>query len=111
MDIGWEGDILDVFTFHDGKPVLLISGGYRSWIDLCEDGVIRMIGSGGAEAHGYYYYKIYDGKLEIIDTGSEEWGSYSVNGFSVSNKEFQQLIESHAPLTDPDFELITMIEK
>ena len=110
LDNEWEGEILDIFTFHEGKPVWLIAGQYRGWIDLCEDGVIRMVGNGGVASNGYNYYKIQDGELRIIETGTEDWGNYSVNGFSCSNVEFQQLIERYVPLTDPEFELITVYE-
>ena len=111
LDFGWEGTIIDIFTFYDGQPVLLISGEYRGWITLCKDGVIRYVGTGGAEHQSFDYYKIQDGKLELIDTGLEAWENYSVNGHSVTNQEFYEFMEQYPPLTDLDFELVTTIER
>lgn len=108
-DSEWVTEILDIFTFYNGEPIWLIAGEYRGTIDLCEDGIIRFVGSGGAEAHIYDFYKILNGKLDLCDRAEENWGVYMVNGEECSVDKFNHTIDKYPLRAAPDYDLIEVI--
>ena len=89
----WGIHILDIFTIRDGEPVWLVSREYRGQVDLYENGVIGMYGSGGADAHIYEFYRIQDGKLVLLDTAESDCGKYAVNGSECSKEEYDELVQ------------------
>ena len=106
----WDGPIADIFTFHNGQPVLLISGAERSVVSICENGFILMLGSGGAEAHGYDFLEILDGKLIICDRAEEAWGTYTVNGTDCTEEEFYRTIAQYPIVENIDFEILEIVD-
>ena len=86
-----QPNIVDILSLHDGQPGLLISGAYRNFIELCNGGVIKRTGSGGADAHIYEFYKINNGSLELLHTAEENWGEYSVDGTASTTNIFTYL--------------------
>lgn len=106
-----SGSILDIFTFYDGKPVWLIAGEYRGRIQLCENGIIHMCGSGGAEAIGNWYYEIRNGELVLVDSVEMYWGSFFANGVESSEEVYLSTIAQYLPIAEPEYEWIATIEK
>ena len=111
----WGIHILDIFTIRDGQPVWLFGREYRGQVNLYENGVIGMYGSGGADAHGYAFYRIQDGELVIFETAESDWGEYKVNGMECSKEMYGELEEQYeAQLIKPenwDFDIIQTIER
>ena len=106
-----SGAILDIFTFYDGQPVWLIAGEYRGRIELCENGIIHMNGSGGAEAIGHWYYEIRNGELVLIDSVQMDWGLFYSNGKETSEEVYWTTLAQYLPIAEPEYEWITAIEK
>lgn len=106
----WDGPIADIFTFHNGQPVLLISGEERGRVSICENGYILMLGSGGAEAHGYDFQEILDGKLILHDRAEENWGTYTVNGTDCTEDEFYRTIQQYTIMENIDFEILEIVD-
>ena len=105
----WGTTIIDIFTYREEEPVWLIAGAERSYVDLYENGVIGLCGSGGAEAHIYYFYCLQDGALVLIDTAESDWGTYKVNGSACSEEVFQEKLNEYTKLTSWDFEIVKTI--
>ena len=91
----WGIHILDIFTIRDGHPVWLFSREYRGQVDLYENGVIGMYGSGGADVHSYEFYHILDGELVLLDTAESDWGKYAVNGTECAKGVYDELVEQY----------------
>lgn len=106
----WDGPVADIFTFHNGQPVLLISGEERGRVSICENGYILMLGSGGAEAHGYDFQEILDGKLILRDCAEENWGTYTVNGTDCTEDEFYRTIQQYTIVENVDFEILEIVD-
>ena len=107
----WGACIMDIFTFCNGKPVWLIAGAERGRVDLYENGVIGMYGSGGAEAHGYYFYQILDGELVLLDAADSDWGTYEVNGVECSKEVHDELVSRYIRLDTWNFDIVRTIER
>ena len=90
-----QPNIVDILSLHDGQPGLLISGAYRNFIELCNGGVIKRTGSGGADAHIYEFYKINNGSLELLHTVEENWGEYSVDGTASTESEVNNTLSGY----------------
>lgn len=90
-----QPNIVDILSLHDGQPGLLISGAYRNFIELCNGGVIKRTGSGGADAHIYEFYKINNGSLELLHTAEENWGEYSVDGTASTESEVNNTLSGY----------------
>ena len=93
-----QPNILDILGFRDGQPELLISGAYRNFIELCNGGVIKRTGSGGADAHIYEFYKINNGTTELIQTAEANWGEYSVDGVASTEFEVNNVLSGYTPM-------------
>ena len=89
----------------------LIAGAERSYVDLYENGVIGLCGSGGAEAHIYYFYCLQDGALVLIDTAESDWGTYKVNGSACTEEVFLAKLNEYTKLTSWDFEIVKTIDR
>ena len=106
----WDGPIADIFTFYNGRPVLLISGEERGRVSICENGYILMLGSGGAEAHGYSFHEILEGELIICEYAEENWGTYTINGTVYTEEEFYRTIQRYTILENIDFEILEIVD-
>ena len=106
----WDGSIADIFTFHNGQPVLLISGEERGRVSICENGYILMLGSGGAETHRYDFQEILDGKLNLRDRAEENWGTYTVNARDCTEEEFYRTIAQYPIVENLDFEILEIVD-
>ena len=93
-----QPNIVDILSLHDGQPELLISGAYRNFIELCNGGVIKRTGSGGADAHIYEFYEISNGSIELLQTAEANWGEYSVNGAASTESEVNNILSGYAPI-------------
>ena len=69
-----------------------------------------MLGSGGAEAHGYDFLEILDGKLSICDRAEEAWGTYTVNGTDCTEEEFYRTIAQYPIVENIDFEILEIVD-
>lgn len=111
----WGIHILDIFTIRDGEPVWLVSREYRGQVELYENGIIGMYGSGGADAHIYEFYRIQDGELVKFATAEFDRGEYKVNGTECSKEMYGELVEQYeAQLIKPEnwnFDIIQTIEQ
>lgn len=103
--------IIDIYTFHDGKPIWLIAGEERCEIILCENGIIHERGSGGAEAIIHCFYEIRDGKLVLIESAEMDWGTYYVNSEECSETIYWRTVDQYWPLMEPAYEQIHTVEK
>lgn len=106
----WDGPIADIFTFYNGRPVLLISGAERGRVSICENGYILMLGSGGAEAHGYSFHEIFEGELMLCEYAEENWGTYTINGTVYTEEEFYRTIQRYTILENIDFEILEIVD-
>ena len=106
----WDGPIADIFTFHNGQPVLLISGEERGVVSICENGYILMLGSGGAEAHGYSFHEILEGELILCEYAEENWGTYTINDTVYTEAEFYRAIDQYTIVENIDFEILEIVD-
>ena len=106
----WDGPIADIFTFHDGHPILLISGEERGRVAICENGYILMLGSGGAEAHDYSFHEILEGELSLCEYAEENMGTYTINGTAYAEEEFYRAIEQYTIVENIDFEILEIVD-
>lgn len=106
----WDGPIADIFTFHNNQPVLLFSGEERGRVSICENGYVLMLGSGGAEAHGYEFYEILEGNLILCEYAEECWGTYTINGTVCTEGEFYRSIQQYTILENIDFEILEVVK-
>lgn len=106
----WDGPIADIFTFHDGHPILLISGEERGRVAICENGYILMLGSGGAEAHDYSFHEILEGKLILHEYAEEAWGTYTINDTVYTEEEFYRSIDQYTIVENIDFEILEIVD-
>jgi RNA polymerase sigma factor (sigma-70 family) len=106
----WDGPIADIFTFHNGQPVLLISGEERGRVSICENGYILKLGSGGADAHDYSFHEILEGELILCKYAEEAWGTYTINGTVYTESEFYRAIEQYTIVENIDFEILEIVD-
>ena len=65
--------VLAVFSFADGKPILLDNYWNRKMCTIDGDGTIQVYGSGGADTSSFSIFKISDNDKELVL--SEEYGT------------------------------------
>lgn len=65
--------VLAIFSFADGKPVLLDNYWNRKKCTIEQDGTIQVYGSGGADTSSFSIFKISDNDKELVLL--EEYGS------------------------------------
>lgn len=90
-----QPNIVDILALHDDQPVLILSGGYRNWIELCTGNIIKRTGSGGADAHIYEFYKIENSSIELLQTVETNWGEYTVDGTASTETEVDNILSSY----------------
>lgn len=100
--------IVDILSFHDGQPRLLISGAYRNFIELCNGGIIKRTGSGGADAHIYEFYKIENGSIELLQTVETNWGEYTVDGAASTESEVNTILSGYESIELNTFDWIEL---
>ena len=99
--------IVDIFTIHNNQIFLATSGLYRSNIELCEDGVIKRTGHGGAEAQSYEFFRLKeDGTTETLQTAERDWGEYSVDGVECTESELQTVLSNYTVISMDQFDWI-----
>lgn len=103
-----QPNIVDILSLHDGQPGLLISGAYRNFIELCNCGVIKRTGSGGAEAHIYEFYKIENSSIELLQTVETNWGEYTVDGAASTETEVDNILSSYEVIDLNTFDWIEL---
>lgn len=106
----WDGPIADIFTFHDGHPVLLISGEERGIVSICEKGYILKHGNGGAKANSYGFHEILEGKLILHEYAEEAWGTYTINDTVYTEEEFYRSIDQYTIVENIDFEILEIVD-
>ena len=106
----WDGPIADIFTFHNGQPVLLISGAERDIVSICEKGYILKHGNGGVEANVYGCHEIFEGELMLCEYAEEDWGTYTINGTVYTEEEFYRTIQRYTILENIDFEILEIVD-
>ena len=106
----WDGPIADIFTFHNGQPVLLISGAERDIVSICEKGYILKHGNGGVEANVYGCHEIFEGELMLCEYAEEDWGTYTINGTVYTEEEFYRTIQQYTIVENIDFEILEIID-
>ena len=106
----WDGPIADIFTFHDGHPVLLISGEERGIVSICEKGYILKHGNGGAKANSYGFHEILEGKLILQEYAEEAWGTYTINDTVYTEEEFYRSIDQYTIVENIDFEILEIVD-
>lgn len=97
--IDYEGNeqpnIVDILALHDDQPELILSGGYRNIVEICNGGIIKRTGSGGADAHIYEFYKIGNSSIELLKTVESNWGEYTVDGAASTEAEIDNILSSY----------------
>lgn len=99
----------DVWTVKDGAPNWLVASGYRTGLEICENGMLLSYGSGGATLWGATYYQIIDGALENVfdytieyveNESSEYIPTYYedyLGGVRYSEETVMEKVEEYAP--------------
>lgn len=103
-----QPNIVDILALHDAQPVLILSGGYRNWIELCKGNVIKRTGSGGADAHIYEFYKIENSSIELLQTVETNWGEYTVDGAASTETEVDNILSSYEVIDLNTFDWIEL---
>lgn len=103
-----QPNIVDILALHDDQPVLILSGGYRNWIELCKGNVIKRTGSGGADAHIYEFYKIENSSIELLQTVETNWGEYTVDGAASTETEVDNILSSYEVIDLNTFDWIEL---
>ena len=65
--------VLAIFSFADGKPILLDNYGNRKMCTIDGDGTVQVYGSGGADTPYFSIFKISDNDNELVPL--EEYGT------------------------------------
>lgn len=63
------GDVFDIYTLTDNKPVMLAQSGERDMYTLCQNGMISEAGSNSAASSFYKFYEFKSGtsKLTMVE--------------------------------------------
>ncbi len=64
-----DGDVFDIYTLTDNKPVMLAQSGERDMYTLCQNGMVSEAGSNSAASSFYKFYEFKSGtsKLTLIE--------------------------------------------
>ena len=90
-----QPNIVDILALHDNQPELVLSGGYRNIVEICNGGIIKRTGSGGADAHIYEFYKMGNSSIELLQTVESNWGEYTVDGAASTKAEVDNILSSY----------------
>ena len=90
-----QPNIIDILALHDDQPELILSGGYRNIVEICNGGIIKRTGSGGADTHIYEFYKIGNSSIELLQTVESNWGEYTVDGAASTETEVDNILSSY----------------
>ena len=95
--------IIDIYTLHNNEIIWLAAGLYRSNIEICENGTLVNIASGGAQLTGYTYYELTNGALQEIHTATEDWGNYYIDDDPCTQSEFNDFLSNYETIGRCEF--------
>jgi hypothetical protein len=106
-------NVYDFYGYQDGnvsRCFPIASMGYRMRYSLCEDGIVKVYGSGGARAYGYDFYKFIPGSVtpeRLCSLAYDGWygDAYTMtdaqgNSSTVTEAQWNAYLGQYADKTD-----------